>query len=220
MRESLKARLLQETGEKVSLKAINHIASKDERMARVVKACKENPALKNQGKPFESLCRSIVHQQLATKAAATIHSRFKALYGGKDPKPEQILDTPDEKMRACGLSRQKTSYLKDLSQKVMDGTVEIHELDHLTDEEIIKELTSVKGIGVWTAQMFLMFNLGRLDVFPVKDLGIRNGMQKLYKLRTVSDEKLEKIADKWRPYRSVGSWYVWRYKDGETGAAG
>ena len=197
---------------------LRHLAKSDAKISRLIKVCKDKPVFKNRGKPFESLCRSIIHQQLATKAAATIHSRFKDLYKGKDPKPEEILETPDEEMRSCGLSRQKTSYLKDLSQKVLDGTVEIRKLDHLTDEEIIEELTSVKGIGTWTAQMFLMFNLGRLDVFPVKDLGIRNGMQKLYRLKTISDEKLEKIADKWKPYRSIGSWYVWRYKDTEKGA--
>lgn len=114
------------------------------------------------------------------------------------------------------MSWKKAEFLKDLSRKVLDGTVEIHELDHLPDDKIIEELTQVKGIGRWSAEMFLMFNLGRLDVFPVDDLGIRNGMTRLYKLRgRVTNERLERIAERWRPYRSLACWYVWTYKEGE-----
>ncbi|QQG40123.1 MAG: DNA-3-methyladenine glycosylase 2 family protein [Candidatus Aenigmatarchaeota archaeon] len=198
-------------------KGVSYLKRTDPRLARVIARSKTRPSLSRRNKPFASLVQSIMYQQLAGAAAAAIHKRLLALYDGKEPTPRQVLKTHSRTLRyRCGMSWKKAEFLKDLSRKVLDGTVEIHELDHLPDDKIIEELTQVKGIGRWSAEMFLMFNLGRLDVFPVDDLGIRNGMTRLYKLRgRVTNERLERIAERWRPYRSLACWYVWTYKEGE-----
>jgi DNA-3-methyladenine glycosylase II len=166
------------------------------------------------GTHFDAVARSIVFQQLSGKAAGTIHGRFQGLYGGRTPQPEELATTSDEQLRAIGLSRQKSAYLKDLGARVASGQLPIETLHELTDEEIITALTQVKGIGRWTAQMFLMFRLGRLDVLPDIDLGIQKGMQKAYRLRKLpTPERVKKIGAKWAPYRSIGSWYMWRLLD-------
>lgn len=198
-------------------KSIRHLRMVDPKLAKIIKqAAKPTMIWEKKREPFEALCFSIMNQQLAGAAAAAIYKRFCALYGGKNPTPAQLLKTRLPKLRACGISGPKAMYLKDLAKKVSDNSLEIHKLSHLDDEKIIAELTQVKGIGRWTAEMFLMFTIGRLDVFPVGDLGIRNGMKELYGLKgRVPDEKLVKLAEKWRPYRSIGSWYIWQYKDGK-----
>lgn len=198
-------------------KGIVYLKRVDPKIARAMSYSNTSPVFHKRRKPFESLCQAILFQQLAGSAAEAIYKRFRALYGGKDPSPRQILKTPSHTLRyKCGISWKKAEFLKDLSRKVLDGTVEIHKLDHLSDDKIIEELTRVKGIGRWSAEMFLMFNLGRLDVFPVDDLGIQNGMKRLYRLKgNVTKERLEEIAERWRPYRSIGSWYVWTYKEGK-----
>lgn len=194
-------------------KAIKFLKS-DPVMKRLIESHNNKPKKITRKDPFKALCRSIVSQQLATKAAETIYKRFIALYGNKNPTPEQILVTRTQKLRKCGLSGQKSEYLKDLSRKVLDGTVEIKRMNKLSDQEIIDELVKVKGIGVWTAQMFLMFNMGRPDVFPVGDLAIQNMMRELYRLSPAwKVEHLEEIAEKWKPYRSIACWYIWHYKD-------
>jgi DNA-3-methyladenine glycosylase II len=160
---------------------------------------------------FHSLVRSIVYQQLSGKAAATIFGRFQNACGVRTLKPEAVLGLPEEQMRAAGLSGQKARYVRDLALKTASGEVRFGSHKRMTDEEIIAELTRVKGVGVWTVQMFLMFALRRQDVFPVLDLGVRNGMQKVYGLNaSAKHPEYEAIAEKWRPYRSIGSWYMWR----------
>jgi DNA-3-methyladenine glycosylase II len=163
---------------------------------------------------FETLVNSIVSQQLSTKAAATIFNRFRALYApAKFPQPAQIAATPDELLRSVGLSSQKLSYIKDLAAKLDEGTVHLQRLTKMSDAEIIAELTQVKGIGVWTVQMFLIFSLGRLDVLPVGDLGIKMAMQRAYSLAALpKPAEIEIIAQQnhWHPYCSVASWYLWR----------
>lgn len=166
------------------------------------------------GTHFDAVARSIVFQQLSGKAAGTIHGRFHGLYGGRPPSPAELAATSDELLRSVGLSRQKSSYLKDLGARVASGEVPIETLHELTDDEIIAALTQVKGIGRWTAQMFMMFRVGRPDVLPDLDLGIQKGIQRAYHLRKLPPpERVKKIGAKWAPYRTVASWYLWRYVD-------
>ncbi len=169
------------------------------------------------GTHFDAVARSIVFQQLSGAAAGTIHGRFQGLYGGRTPLPSELASTTDEQLRAIGLSRQKTAYLKDLGARVASGELSIETLHELTDDEIITALTQVKGIGRWTAQMFLMFRLSRPDVLPDLDLGVQKGMQRAYRLRTLpTPERVLKIGAKWAPYRSVGAWYMWRLLETPT----
>ena len=167
-------------------------------------------------RPFDALAESIAYQQLSGKAAATIFGRVRALY----PKrkwldPEQLLATPDETLRAAGLSRAKTAALKDLAAKTIDGTVPAgRALFRMSDDEIITRLTAVRGIGRWTVEMLLLFDLGRPDVWPVDDYGVRKGFAKTFGRRKLPTPKqLMKFGEKWRPYRSVAAWYFWRALD-------
>ena len=161
---------------------------------------------------FCGLVESIVSQQLSTKAAATIYGRLRALMPQSGvPTPDGILLQSDEALRAVGLSRQKVSYVRDLSQRVVDGSLKTDAFATLTDDEVIAQLTQIKGIGRWTADMILIFRLARPDVLPVGDLGIVKAVQKAYGLRKTPDAKrLLKIGEPWRPYRSIASWYLWR----------
>lgn len=159
-----------------------------------------------------SLVDAIASQQLSVKAASTIVGRVAALAPeGRRPGPEEIFATPDDRLRACGLSGAKTRYVKDLAARWLDGSLRQEEIPHLPDEEVIAVLTQVKGIGRWTAEMVLMFTLGRPDVLPVDDLGLRNAVQRAYALpeRPLKDE-LTRIAEPWRPWRTVASRYLWR----------
>ena len=167
-------------------------------------------------RPFDALAESIAYQQLSGKAAATIFGRVRALY----PKrkwldPEQLLATPDETLRAAGLSRAKTASLKDLAAKTIDGTVPTgRALIRMSDDEIVTRLTAVRGIGRWTVEMLLLFDLGRPDVWPVDDYGVRKGFAKTFGRRQLPTPKqLMKFGEKWRPYRSVAAWYFWRALD-------
>ena len=167
-------------------------------------------------RPFDALAESIAYQQLSGKAAATIFGRVRALY----PKrkwldPEQLLATPDETLRAAGLSRAKTAALKDLAAKTIDGTVPSgRALIRMSDDEIVARLTTVRGIGRWTVEMLLLFDLGRPDVWPVDDYGVRKGFAKTFGRRKLPTPKqLMKFGEKWRPYRSVAAWYFWRALD-------
>ena len=165
------------------------------------------------GDPYAALVRMILYQQLAGAAAAAIERRWRALYPDPDvtPSPGQILETRDEEFRAAGVSRQKASYLRDLAASVASGRLDWRRLGALADEEIIAHLTAVRGIGEWTAHMFLMFHLGRPDVLPVGDLGVRSGMRVAYGLAAVpAPARAREIGAPWAPYRSVGSWYMWR----------
>lgn len=161
---------------------------------------------------FCGLVESIMSQQLSTTAAATIYGRLRALMpDGGAPTAEAILLLSDETLRAVGLSRQKVSYVRDLSQRVIDGRLKTDAFATLSDDEVIAQLTQIKGIGRWTADMILIFRLARPDVLPVGDLGIVKAVQRAYGLRkTPSADRLLKIGEPWRPYRSIASWYLWR----------
>src|SRR5256885_8925378 len=197
--------------------AHRHISKSHPRMARLIKQSRRyqiTPAVSIRA--FDALAESIAYQQLNGKAAATIWGRVRALY----PKrkwldPALVLKTSDETLRACGLSRSKTAALKDLAAKTLDGTVPTRrELVRMTDEEIIERLTKVRGIGRWTVEMLLLFELGRLDVWPVADYGVQKGFAKTFGRRKLPTPKqFQKIGEKWRPYRSVAAWYFWRALD-------
>lgn len=159
---------------------------------------------------FKELCDSIVSQQLAGKAAATIFERFLNLFPNHQPTPESVLALTDEQLRSVGLSRAKATYIKDLAMKVMDGTIELTHLQELADDKVIEELTAVKGIGRWTAEMFLIFGLGREDVFSTGDLGLVNAIKRLYRMESPSQLDLEQLSLKWAPFRSTASRILWK----------
>jgi DNA-3-methyladenine glycosylase II len=162
---------------------------------------------------YQELVESIVSQQLSVKAAATILKRFVAIFGDDFPAPDEVLKKDIEELRGVGLSRQKGSYIQDLALKVIEGEVRFNHLDALTNDEVIAELIKIKGVGLWTVHMFLIFSMGRLDVLPTGDLGIKNGVQKLYGLeKQPTEQEIVEIAlkNKWHPYESAASWYVWK----------
>jgi DNA-3-methyladenine glycosylase II len=175
---------------------------------------KEDIKRERPGDAYGALLRSIVGQQLSTKAASTIYGRMLELFGGHAPTPQQLLKANPEKIRAAGLSRPKIAYLRDLAQHVEEGTLELERLPDLPDEEVAAQLTAIKGLGQWTADMFLMFHLGRPDVLPVGDQGIRRAVKVEYRLRKFPDPKrLEKIARPWRPHRTLACLYLWSSLD-------
>jgi len=173
------------------------------------------------GTHYDALVRSIVFQQLSGKAAGTIHRRFLELYPGRRARAELVLGSTDEGLRGAGLSRQKIGYLRDLSARVADRSLPLAHLGRLPDDAIIEHLVQVKGIGRWTAQMFLMFRLGRPDVLPELDLGVQNAIRLAYGLETRPGPKdVLRIGTPWRPYASVASWYLWRSLENGDGQLG
>ncbi len=178
------------------------------------------PIMKLRPQRFQMLVRSIIAQQISTLAARSIRRRFDRLVAPGAPTAEKIARlTPDE-MRTAGISPQKAVYLHDLAAKVLDGTVRLRAVGRMSDDDVIAEFVQVKGIGVWTSQMFLMFCLGRPDVFPHDDLGIRNAIKSLYRLDELPDRKVsEELSAPWRPHATIASWYLWRSHDLKTGAA-
>lgn len=167
-----------------------------------------------EGSHFDHIARAIVYQQLSGAAAGTIYGRLLALYGDRVPTPAQLMRTPDPRLRSVGLSGRKTEYLKDLARRAHDGSLPVETLHDLDDAAVIETLTAVRGIGEWTAQMFLMFRLARPDVLPVLDLGVQKAIQKLYGLRTLPlPKRVAKIGACWAPYRTIASWYLWRRVD-------
>jgi DNA-3-methyladenine glycosylase II len=192
------------------------LAQRDPRLAAVIRKagpCRL-PASRTHH-PFVSMVRALVSQQLSGKAAETIYGRVVALVGGPGGMvPTGLLALDPSALRAAGLSRQKISYLIDLSERVSDGRLDLDALETRTDEEVIEAITAVKGFGRWSAEMFLMFRLNRPDVFPVTDLGIVKGVQRLLGMkRKPSVRTMLRTADAWRPYRSVAAWYLWRLHD-------
>jgi DNA-3-methyladenine glycosylase II len=204
--------------------AIAHLKSRDPKLGALIdRVGPFTMRLDRSPSPFESLLESILYQQLHGKAAATIHSRVRAYFGG-DPTPRMLLDTPDDPLRAAGVSGNKIKAFRDLAAKTLDGTVPTHAaIKKLSDAEIIERLTAVRGIGAWTVEMLLIFRLGRPDVLPVSDYGVRKGFaltfQKVPKARALAAEDLPKAdvllrrGKKWSPFRSVATWYMWRACD-------
>lgn len=187
---------------------------KDKYLAPLIKKyghCKIRPSKKKDY--FTDLVDAITSQQLSGKAAKTIFNRLKEKCGG-DITPEKLKKLRALELRKCGLSYAKCSYVKDLAQRVKSSKLKIRILDKLPDEEVMQELIVVKGIGKWTAEMFLMFSLARPDVFPVDDLGIKKGIEKLLK-KPLNSQKIGKFAERWKPYRTAASWYVWKILDND-----
>ena len=179
-------------------------------VARRVGVCQ----LKPHRDRFGMLVRSIISQQISVGAARSIRGKLEALVGEPKFSPEAILKLTERQLRSAGLSKRKLSYLRDLSQKSLDGTVKLSRISRLPDEAVIEQLTEVKGIGRWTAQMFLIFALGREDVFPIDDFGVRSAIVKLYQLdESPPRQSLVEIGARWSPFASIGSWYCWRYLD-------
>lgn len=194
-----------------------HLRAADPRLAGVIDRvgpCGLGPA--GAESPYEALFAAIASQQLTGRAAQTILGRVRhSLGGGKTPSPEAVLAAPDEALRAAGFSRAKTAALKDLAQKTASGRVPgAAALRRMDDEEIVARLTEIRGVGRWTAEMLLMFHLGRPDVLPVADYGVRNGFRIVYRKRKLpSPEQVARHGERWRPWRSVASWYLWRAVD-------
>ena len=201
--------------------AVRHLSRADARLARLIDAVGPcGLTVDPGGGPFAALVQAILYQQLNGKAAGTIHARLLARVGRAHPRPADIATLDDEALRGVGLSRQKISYLRDLTTRVQAG-LSLRGLGRLGDEAIIERLTAVRGVGRWTVEMYLIFRLGRLDVLPVDDYGVRKGAQRTYRLRTPPDAaRLRRLAEPWRPYRSVASWYLWRAAEAEGELAG
>jgi DNA-3-methyladenine glycosylase II len=195
--------------------AIGHLKKSDPILAAIIE--RVGPYRMEFAPPeFHSLAEAIVYQQLNGKAAVTIFKRFTALTG-EPVTPKGILKLADAQLRSVGLSKQKSSYLKDMAERAARGDLDFSRLHEMTDDEVIKHLTQVKGVGVWTAHMFLMFTLRRPNVLPTGDYGIQAAMKRHYKKRKMpKPEQMEKIAKAWQPYRSVACWYLWRSLDVKT----
>ena len=200
-------------------KAAEYLSAHDKKLAPVIAAsgpCRIAPHTDHYGE----LVSNIVGQQLSTKAAHTIWQRVLGLFNGKMPTPEQLLKVNDQKLRDAGLSWAKVRYVKDLAQHILDGRLDIERVATMPNEQLIEQLTAIKGIGEWSAHMFMMFGLGRLDVLPVGDLGIRKAVQKLYGLKELpTSEQIITVAGKnsWHPYESIASWYLWQSLDNNPG---
>lgn len=192
--------------------AERHLAAADPVMRATVAAC--GPCKLDQSQRRDALgalYQTIIGQQISTAAAASIHRRFRGLYGGRAPSARALLSTSDERLRSAGLSRPKIACLRDLARRVTHRQLRLRALDSMSDDEVAETLTAVKGIGPWTAEVFMLFRLGRLDLLPVDDLGLLDGAMVLYGLEGRPDgPALERLAEPWRPYRSVGCWYLWQ----------
>ncbi len=201
---------------KVMETGIKHLRENDEVLDRLIAAHKplEFTAQKDY---FYSIYESIISQQLTPKAADAILTKVNGLFRNNYPDPHGILSIPDEKLRLQGISWAKVSYLKDFARRITDGELNLSNFDSAPDDKVVEELVKVKGIGVWTAKMFLIFSLGRPDILPWEDLGIRNSIKNLYALEQRPDgDTIRKVAIKWHPYCSIASLYLWRAKDNKT----
>ena len=192
---------------------VEHLRAADARLAALIE--RVGPCtLRPRGQIYRTLFRDVLYQQLAGNAAGAIERRVCALFGGRIPPPAELLAAAQPQLSGAGLSRQKLSYLRDLAAAFADGTLSAQRLARAEDAEIVATVTAVRGVGEWTAHMLLLFSLGRPDVLPVGDYGVRKGVQRLYRLRQLPERHiLERIAAPWQPYRSIGAWYIWRSQD-------
>ena len=194
----------------MSYSTAHKVLKKDPKLAKIMKLVGEYQ-IRTSRNYYESLVEAIITQQLAGSAAKAISNRFRSLYGKSFPKPIDVINTSDSKLRKTGLSRMKIEYIKELSKAIEAKKLKMRSISKLSDEEVVEQLTQIKGIGRWTAEMFLIFSLGRMDVLPVGDLGLRKGIQ----LYNSADElpnaaEIEKLGERWRPYRTVATWYLWK----------
>jgi DNA-3-methyladenine glycosylase II len=196
--------------ESYNIDAIQYLCKVDSNLEKIIKIVgKYSINIRND--PFQSLVESIIYQQLAGRAANAIYNRFINYYNNKQITPARILNSPNDNLKKVGLSNRKIDYLKNLASHVYDGRINLEELPKMNDEEIINKLVNVKGIGRWTSEMFLIFSLGRQDILPVTDLGVRKAIQKVYSLSELPKPNIMmEIAKPWRPYRSIATWYLWK----------
>ena len=193
-----------------NIDALQYLCKADSNLEKIIKVVGKY-SIKIRNDPFQSLIESIIYQQLAGKAANAIYNRFINYYDNKEITPARILNSSNDNLKKVGLSNRKIDYLKDLASHVYDGRINLEELPTMNDEEIINKLVNVKGIGRWTSEMFLIFSLGRQDVLPVTDLGVRKAMEKVYSLSELpKPHTMIEIAEPWRPYRSIATWYLWK----------
>ncbi len=191
-------------------KAVRSLRQSDPTLAAII--ARVGPCRLKPGRGyFAALCEAVISQQVSTKVAAVLYARFRGLFPRRTPTPAAMLALSDVRLREVGLSRQKSTYLRDLARHFANGQIPSRRLRRMTDDEIIASLVRVKGIGVWTAQMFLIFVMDRSDVLPVADLGLRKAVRLHYRLADLpSAETLSALAEPWRPYRSVATWYLWQ----------
>ncbi len=196
-------------------KGIKHLKKNDRILAAMIKEIKIEERKLNDDY-YGAIVRSIIYQQISGKAGMAIINKFKALYKGKLPTPKQFLTTSEVKVRSAGISPQKYSYLKDLCERIESDRLELRKFEKMENEMIINELDDVRGIGRWTAEMFLISSLGRTNIIPADDLGIRKGIQKAYNLRKLPErEQIMRISKSWQPYGTIASLYIWRSLDGK-----
>lgn len=188
---------------------IRHLC-RDRRLARIIERVGEYKIRTTRNR-YESLVEGIITQQLSGSAAGAISERFRSLYGAGYPAPADVIRTPDSRLRKTGLSNMKVRYIKNLSEKIESGELRLRRLSRLSDEQVVGELTKIRGIGRWTAEMFLIFALGRLDVLPVGDLGLKKGIRLLRRMsRMPTVKEMTRTAERWRPYRTIATWYIWK----------
>ena len=198
--------------------AVEHLARADDVMAGLIEEHGElDLEARRRGRPadaYGALLRSIVGQQLSVKAARSIYERLTELFGGRTPTPQELLDADEVALRGAGLSGAKVRYLRSLAEHVQSGELHLDSLTEMSDERVIAELTAVKGLGAWTAHMFLIFHLNRPDVLPIGDLGVRRAVERHYGLESLPDaETLERLGERWAPHRSLAALYLWHSLD-------
>ena len=185
------------------------VLNKDKKLKKIISSVGECK-IRIITNPFEALVEAIITQQISDSAGKTISLKFKNLFGKKYPTPSDIIKLSKDEIKSVGLSRMKAEYIFDISQMIVDGKLDFKIFKEMSNEDVISELTKIRGIGRWTAEMYLIFALGRMDVFPLGDLGLINGIKKLYHLENPSNDEILKITNNWIPYRTIGTWYIWR----------
>jgi DNA-3-methyladenine glycosylase II len=198
---------------KVWNRAVAHLRKRDRAIAKIIKKLGVISVSWGPSTPYEAIVTSFIYQQISGAAAESILKKFRKLYNGKLPTPVQFLKTPEKKVRSAGISPQKYSYLRDFCERINGGQLDLEGLRKLPDEEVIAILDDVKGIGRWTAEMFLMFSLNRVNVFAADDLGLKNAVKKVYGPKFLDRKRLDALSAKWEPYKSVASLYLWRSND-------
>ena len=185
------------------------VLNKDKKLKKIILSVGECK-IKIISNPFEALIEAIITQQISDSAGKSISTKFKNLFGKKYPTPSDVIKLSKDEIKSVGLSRMKAEYIFDISQMIVDKKLNFKIFKKMSNEDIISELTKIRGIGRWTAEMYLIFALGRMDVFPLGDLGLINGIKKLYNLDNPSTDEILKITNNWIPYRTIGTWYIWR----------
>ncbi len=185
------------------------VLKKDKKLKKIILSVGECE-IKTISNPFEALVEAIITQQISDSAGKSISKKFKILFGKKYPAPSDIVKLSIDEIKSVGLSRMKAEYIFDISQMIIDKKLNFKIFKKMSNEDVISNLTKIRGIGKWTAEMYLIFALGRVDVFPLGDLGLINGIKKLYNLENPSTDEILKITNNWIPYRTVGTWYIWR----------